>query len=74
MECVGGEERGESESRKRQVTFNFSISGLLASADVDHQEAFGSLIEANDKVIKLLFGRGKADSSKGFEEATFVIK
>lgn len=63
-----------SERRKRQVTFNFSISGLLATADVDDEEALGSLIKPDDKIVKLLFCRRTPDSRKGFEEATLVIK
>lgn len=56
------------------MTFNFSIRSLLAATDVDHEEALGCLIEANDKVIKLLSGGREADPGKGFEEATLVVK
>lgn len=58
----------------RQVTFNFSIGSLLATADVDHEEALGGLIESDDEFVKLWSGGRKADSGKCFEEAALVVK
>ena len=71
---MGGEARDDVWKRMWEMTFNFSISSLLTTADIDHEEALRRLIEANDKVIKLELSGGEADSGKGFEEATLVVK